>query len=293
MNLTLTAEAAARGAVVGTGAGLLAVAVVLTFRSTGVLNFALGGVASVSAFVVWQLWGRGGGLPIVPSVLIALVVSVVLGLACERVMRPLASAPVAVRAIATLGLLLLLDGGIVALWGPADRFLPALSGGAVPFGVVRVGSQEIGLAIVAVLSAVALGVWTRTRPLGMASLAIGEDAAAARLLGVRPERVTAVVWGLSALLAGMAGVGLSGGQGVLNSTGMTLALVASLAAVLLGGFERLGVTVIAAAAVGALTAAVAVIPSAARVSGLVESTGFLVVLAVVLLRPRRSLLGRA
>jgi branched-subunit amino acid ABC-type transport system permease component len=74
---------------------------------------------------------------------------------------------------------------------------------------------------------------------------------------------------------------------------MTLALVASLAAVLLGGFERLGVTVAAAAAVGALTAAVAVVPSAARVSGLVESTGFLVVLAVVLLRPRRGLLGRA
>src|SRR5581483_983821 len=47
-----------------------------------------------------------------------------------------------------------------------------------------------------------LGLWTRTRPLGMASLAIGEDPAAARLLGVRPQRVTAVIWGLSALLAG-------------------------------------------------------------------------------------------
>ena len=293
MNLTLTAEAAARGAVVGTGAGLLALGVVLTFRSTGVLNFALGGIASVSAFLVWQLWGRGGGLPLVPAVVVALAVSVLLGLAAERVMRPLASAAVAVRAIATLGLLLLLDGGIVVAWGPADRFLPALSGGALPIGAVRVGSQEIGLAITAVMAAVALGVWTRTRPLGMASLAIGEDAAAARLLGVRPERVTAVVWGLSALLAGMAGVGLSGGQGVLNSTGMTLAFVSSLAAVLLGGFERLGITVAAAAAVGALTAAVAVVPSAARVSGLVQSTGFLVVLAVVLLRPRRAALGRA
>jgi branched-subunit amino acid ABC-type transport system permease component len=292
VDLTLTVEAAARGAVVGTGAGLLALAVVLTFRSTGVLNFALGGIASVSAFMVWELWSQGG-TPLPLAVLAALALSVGLGLAAERVMRPLASAPVAVRAIATLGLLLLFNGSIVLLWGPADRFLPALSGGAVPIGVVRVGSQEIGLAIVAVLAAVALRVWTRTSRLGMASLAIGEDPDAARLLGVRPGRVTAVVWGLSALLAGMAGIGLSGGQGVLNSTGMTLALVASLAAVLLGGFERLGVTVAAAAGVGALTAAVAVVPSAARVSGLVESTGFLVVLAVVLLRPRRASLGRA
>ena len=292
MDLTLTVEAAARGAIVGTGAGLLALAVVLTFRSTGVLNFALGGIASVSAFMVWELWSQGG-TPLGLAVLVALALSVGLGLVAERVMRPLASAPVAVRAIATLGLLLLFNGSIVLLWGPADRYLPALSGGAVPIGMVRVGSQEIGLAIVAVLAAVALGVWTRTRPLGMASLAIGEDPAAARLLGVRPSRVTAVVWGLSALLAGMAGIGLSGGQGVLNSTGMTLALVASLAAVLLGGFERLGITVAAAAGVGALTAAVAVVPQAARVSGLVESTGFLVVLAVVLLRPRRAALGRA
>jgi branched-subunit amino acid ABC-type transport system permease component len=292
VDLTLTLEAAARGAVVGTGAGLLAVAVVLTFRSTGVLNFALGGIASVSAFTVWDLWTQRHA-PLVAAVVLALAVSVAIGLVCERVMRLLASAPVAVRAIATLGLLLLIDGTIVVLWGPADRFLPALSSGAVAFGVVRVGWQEIGLAVVAVLAALAIGVWTRTRPLGMASLAIGEDADAARLLGVRPARVTAVVWGLSGLLAGAAGIGLSGGQGVLNSTGMTLALVAALAAVLLGGFERLGITVAAAAGVGALTAAVAVIPSAGRVSGLVESTGFLVVLAVVLLRPRRAAVGRA
>jgi len=292
VDLTLTLEAAARGAVVGTGAGLLALAVVLTFRSTGVLNFALGGIASVSAFTVWDLWTQRH-TPLVAAVVLALAVSVAIGLVCERVMRLLASAPVAVRAIATLGLLLLIDGTIVVLWGPADRFLPALSSGAVAFGVVRVGWQEIGLAVVAVLAALAIGLWTRTRPLGMASLAIGEDADAARLLGIRPTRVTAVVWGLSGLLAGAAGVGLSGGQGVLNSIGMTLALVAALAAVLLGGFERLGITVAAAAGVGALTAAVAVIPSAGRVSGLVESTGFLVVLAVVLLRPRRAAVGRA
>jgi branched-subunit amino acid ABC-type transport system permease component len=292
VDLTLTAEAAARGAVVGTGAGLLAVAVVLTFRSTGVLNFALGGIASVSAFTVWDLWTERHA-PLAAAVVVALAVSVAIGLVSERVMRLLASAPVAVRAIATLGLLLLIDGTIVFLWGPADRFLPALSSGAVAVGAVRVGSQEIGLAVTAIVAAAALGLWTRTRPLGMASLAIGEDADAARLLGVRPARVTAVVWGLSALLAGLAGIGLSGGQGVLNSTGMTLALVASLAAVLLGGFERLGITVAAAAGVGALTAAVAVVPAAGRVSGLVESTGFLVVLAVVLLRPRRATLGRA
>ncbi len=74
MDLTLTVEAAARGAVVGTGAGLLALAVVLTFRSTGVLNFALGGIASVSAFVVWELWNQDGTpLPAAVAAALALV----------------------------------------------------------------------------------------------------------------------------------------------------------------------------------------------------------------------------
>ena len=76
---------------------------------------------------------------------------------------------------------------------------------------------------------------------------------------------------------------------------MTFALVTSLAAALVAGFERLGVAVAAAAGVGALAAVGASVPAVAKVPGLVDSLGFLVVLALVMARPRAvaDALGRA
>jgi branched-subunit amino acid ABC-type transport system permease component len=292
MELSTTLPVALRGAVVGTGNGLLALAVVLTFRSTGVLNLALGGIASVAGFVLWDTWARGR-LPLAPALAATLAVAVALGLAGERALRPLRRSRVVVKAVGSLGLLLVLQAAILVVWGPADRVLPPVLDGSVPFGDVRVGTQEIVTAMAAVLAAFGLGAWARRRPLGVASLAVGEDDDAARLLGIRPERVATVVWGASAFLAGLAGVGLSAGLAVLNATEMTLALVASLAAALLAGFERLGVAVAAAAGVGAVTAVAASVPAVARVSGLVESLGFLAVLTVVFLRPRTLTPGRA
>jgi sulfate-transporting ATPase len=292
MDLSTTLQAALRGAIVGTGNGLLAVAIVLTFRSTGVLNLALGGVASISAFVLWDTWGEGT-LPLAAGVVAALAVGAALGLAGEFVLRPLRRATVVVKAVGTLGLLLVLQAGIFFVWGPADRVLPPLMTGSVPLGRVRVGNQQIAVAVLAVVAALALGAWAARRPLGIASLAVGEDTDAARLLGIRPERVAAAVWAASGLLAAVAGIGLTAGVAVLNATEMTLALVASLAAALVAGFERLGVAVAAAAAVGGATAAAASIPEVSRVSGLVESLGFMAVLAVIFLRPRTAAVGRA
>ncbi|MGH8992757.1 MAG: branched-chain amino acid ABC transporter permease [Acidimicrobiia bacterium] len=292
MDLSTTMEAALRGAVVGTGNGLLALALVLTFRSTGVLNLALGGIASVAAFVLWDLWAAGD-LALIVALPLAVAAAVALALAGEVALRPLRKAPVVVKAVATLGLLLVIQAGIFVIWGPADQVLPPLLDGAVAVGDVRIGTQQIITAAIAVAAALALGAWSQRRPLGLASLAVAEDDDAARLLGVRPERVAAAVWGASGILAGMAGVGLSGGLAVLNATEMTLALVTSLAAALLAGFDRLGVAVAAAAAVGGVTAAAASVPGIARTSGMVESLGFLAVLAVVFLRPRAAVPGRA
>lgn len=291
MHLSTTLEAALRGGIVGTGNGLLAVALVLTFRSTGVLNLALGGVASVAAFVLWGTWTQHG-VPLALALPLALAASVGLGLAGERALRPLVRATVVVKAVASLGLLLLVQGGIFVIWGPADRFLPPLVDGSVAVGSVRIGTQQIGTAVLTLAAAALFAAWARHRPLGVASLAIGEDRDAALLLGIRPERVSAAVWGSAALLAGSAGIALSAGA-VLNAVEMTLALVTSLAAVLLAGFERLGVAVAAAAGVGALTAAAASVPAVARVSGLVESLGFLAVLGVIFLRPRSPAAARA
>ena len=293
MHAGTVAEAAVRGAIAGTGSGLFALALVLTFRTTGTLNLALGGVASVAAFVLWGLWADGS-TPLGIALVVALAVSAGLGVAGHTVLRPLERGSAAVRTVGTLGLLLVLQAAISLIWGRADRLLPLLVHGAAGTGGLRLGWEQVLAAAVAVAAGVAVAAWLRLTPSGIAALAAGEDARAARLLGVRPARLGALVWAIAGALAGMAGVLLSG-LTVTNTTEMTFALVTSLAAALVAGFERLGVAVAAAAGVGALAAAGASVPAVAKVPGLVDSLGFLVVLALVVARPRAvaDALGRA
>ena len=117
MDLANTVEAAIRGAVVGTGYGLLAMALVVTFRSTRVLNLALGGIASVAAFVVWDLWADGS-TALGVAIAIALGVAIGLSLVGHVALRPLDRSPVVVKAVVSLGLLLAVQGGIDAVWVP-------------------------------------------------------------------------------------------------------------------------------------------------------------------------------
>lgn len=282
MDLSTVSQAAVRGVVAGLGSALLAVAVVLTYRATNVLNLALGGVASVSAYVVWRTWAHGDA-PILFAILLALVVAAALGALSNAAMRPLRDARPAVTATATLGVLLVLEAGVSFVWGRPDRFLPLLVHGAAGHGDLRLGWQQVVTAVIGVLAAAAVAVWVRTTLSGTAALAIGEDIDAARLLGVRPARVAVAVWVVAAVLAGVAGILLSS-LTVLNGTEMTLALITSLAAALLARLERLGVAVAGAAAVGALTAMAGSIPAVVKVPGLVESVGFIAVIAVVLAR---------
>jgi len=284
MDLSTVSQAAVRGGVAGLGGGLLALAVVLTYRATNVLNLALGGVASVSAYVTWRLWAHGD-VPVLVAIVVALVVAAALGAASHAVLRPVRSARPAVTAVATLGILLVLQAGMSFVWGRPDRFLPLLVHGAAGHGDLRLGWEQVVGAIAAVAAGVALAAWVRGTLTGTAALAIGEDADAARLLGIRPERLAAFVWIVAGVLAGLAGVLLSS-LTVLNGTEMTLALITSLAAALLARLERLSVAVAAAGAVGAITAMAGSIPAVVKVPGLVESVGFLAVIAVVLSRPK-------
>lgn len=277
-------DAVLRGATAGLGTALFATALVVTYRSTGVLNLSLGGVGSVSAFVLSATWANAGW-PMAVGLGLAVAAAVGLGLIGERVMRPVGEASVVVKATATLGILLVIQALIHVVWGAGDRFLPLLVGGGVRFASVRLGWQQVLAAVLALSATALIAAWTRRSPFGMATLAIAEDRHAARALGVRPERVSAAVWMVSAALAGVAGVVLSG-LTVLNATEMTLALVAALAAAVIAGFERLWLAIGAAAAVGAAASVAASVPMIARQPGLVESLGFVAVLAVILFRPQ-------
>jgi branched-subunit amino acid ABC-type transport system permease component len=289
VEIDVLGSAALRGAVTGLGSGLFALALVATFRVTGVLNLALGGIAAVAAFVLWGTWADGS-VPLLPALVLTLAVAAVLGLACHVVLLPLERAGTAVKTVATLGLLLVAQGSIAAAWGPGERVLPLLVDGAVGEGDLRVGRQQLLTAAVTVAVAAALAWWVRRRPSGTAALAVGEDPRAARLLGLPARRLAAVTWVLAAVLAGAAGVLLSG-LTVLNGSEMTFAMMSGLAAALVAGFDRLSLAVAAAAGVGSITAMAGSLDAVAAVPGLTESLALVLVLVAIVVRPAPLVTG--
>lgn len=282
-------EAVVRGGITGLGAGLLAVALVVTFRTTRVLNFALGGIASIGAYLMTTLWGAGD-VPLAPSLLAVVALGALLGAAGEVALRPLGASSVAVKAVGALGLLLAAQAVIAIVWGAGERFLPPVVTSSVGSGGLRIAHQQIVAALTTLGIAGAITAWTRLTRTGTATLAVAEDEDAATILGLRPRRVASIVWAVSGAVAALAGVLLSSFT-VVSTTEMTLTLVGALAAALLAGFRSVPVAVAASAGVGAVTSAAASVPELARVSGFVESVGFVAVLLVVLVVRPRQLAG--
>ncbi|QNS07073.1 ABC transporter permease subunit [Streptomyces xanthii] len=196
---SLTYELTLAGLSVGAAAALTGVGLVVTYRATGVLNFAHGAIAVFCAYLLrqfvvvwdWPLWAG--------AALVLLGVAPALGLALERgVFRPLAVSgnDPARTLVASIGVFVLLVGAAALLWGTgAQEDAPVLIS-ADPWGQL------------AVVCAVAVAVWavTRLTRFGGELRAVVDDRRLAVLGGVDADRVAAVGWAFGACTAGLTGV---------------------------------------------------------------------------------------
>jgi branched-chain amino acid transport system permease protein len=132
----------------------VALALVLIFRSTGIVNFAQGEMAMFSTFVAWGLYE--GGVPLGLAVLTTLALSFVAGMVIERgLIRHFEGGEVLTLVIVTLGLFILLNSLAGWIWGFENRGFPSLfSDDTVTIGGVRLSVESLG--IVAVLTTLAL-----------------------------------------------------------------------------------------------------------------------------------------
>jgi branched-chain amino acid transport system permease protein len=224
------------GIAIGSVYGALALALVLIFRSTGIVNFAQGEMAMFSTFVAWGL--VQGGVPLGLALLITVVASFVGGMLVERVLiRPVESADPLTILIVTLGLFILINSAAGWIWGFENRAFPrALPGGSADVAGVRVAWESLG--IFAVLLAVVGLLWLlfeRTK-LGLAMRAAAANPASSRLVGIDVGRTLMIGWGLAALIGAAAGV-LVAPQLFLDVNFMGGVLVYSFAAATLGGFD--------------------------------------------------------
>jgi branched-chain amino acid transport system permease protein len=185
---------------------MLALALVLIYRSTGVVNFAQGEMAMFTTFLAWALVQHGVGYwgAVVLTVLIAFAG----GVALERVIiRPVERAPALTIAIVTLGLFFLLNGAAFWIWSPEQKYLrSAFSTRPVDLAGVKISIQDLCVIGVAVGAAVLLAIFFRYTKPGLTARAVVANPETSRLVGIRVGWMLALGWGLAAALGSLAGL---------------------------------------------------------------------------------------
>ncbi len=279
---------------------LLALALVLIHRATGVVNFAQGEMAMFSAYVAWQLvqWG----LPYWVAFTATLVLSFVGGVALQRiVMRPVERAPVLTSVIVTLGLLLVFNGLATWLWSGEVRTFPPsrpFPSDTFDVGGVVINVQDLGMIGVTLLLVAALWAFFQLTKAGLALRASALYPESSRLVGIRVGWMLAVGWGLAAALGAVSGMFTAASFPPLDPTMMQGVLIYAFAAAVLGGIDSPGGAVVGGLALGVFLNLVGTYADALQDLGLPLDladlrlpVAFVFILLVLLARPQ-GLFGR-
>jgi branched-chain amino acid transport system permease protein len=270
--------------------GLLALAIVLINRSTGVINFAQGEMATLSTFLCWSLMNHGWAFW--PAFAATLALSFGGGLALEAVViRPIQGGPLVGIVILTIGLLIAINGLDTWIWGgAAKQFHGPFSTAPIRVGGVAFSKQDLGVIAVAFVAVALVGLlFTRTR-LGLGLRAAAANPAEARLVGVRVPSMLAIGWGLAAVLGAVAGV-MAAPSLFLDPNMMQTVLLYAFAAAVLGGMDSPIGAVVGGLVLGVLLNLVGTYID--WVGGELRlATALAVILGVLLVRPA-GLFGRA
>jgi len=234
--LSTLIQVIAGGLLLGAVYALFSSGLTLIWGMMNVINFAHGDFVMLGmyvAFVVWTVMG-GGPAAAVPIAALALAS---LGIVCYFLLiRHIMRGPMLAQILGTFGLALLLRYSAFWYFGTSFRTLPeTLVGGTLLIGPIRIESSRLLAGVVALLVTAGLHLIVTRTALGSRMLAVAEDATAAELMGIRPDRMQAIAWGLAAAATGIAGALIANFFYVAPSVGETLAIVAFVT-VSLGGF---------------------------------------------------------
>jgi branched-chain amino acid transport system permease protein len=240
------------GLVTGSIYAVSASGLVVTYKSTGVFNFAHGAVGMVMAYLYWQFWQGWGWNPVLSLAIVLLVIAPLSALVVERVlMRPLYGSALSTMIVVTLGLFLVLYGLVSTVWDQTiTRNLPDwfLSDQVDVLGVNLTYEELITMGC-AVVVAVALWALFKLTRVGVSMRAVVDDPSLASLTGARTNRIAGFAWIVGFMLAGLAGILLAPGSG------MSIAILSELvifgyAAAIVGRLSSLPLTYLGAIILG-------------------------------------------
>jgi len=182
----------------------LALALVMIYRATELVNFAQGEMAMFSAYIAWSL--VNGGVSFWAAFVITLVVSFLGGMAIERVIiRPVENAPVLAAVVVTIGLALIFNSlaGWIYSYTVQDFQSPFPDR---PLLGALITTRDLGVIGVTLVMLFLLFAFFRFTATGLAMRAAAQNPASARLCGIPVGRMLAIGWGLAAAIGAAAGV---------------------------------------------------------------------------------------
>lgn len=306
MNWILVPQQLIFGILNGGTLALIALGIVLIYKSSEVFNFAHGHMVMLGAFMAWFFAGgtsQDGGdlpfdLPLPLAILVAIAISILLGLVIERLtLRPMAGQPLLSIILMTLGLSLLIEGLITVAFGTQPKGFPSpidstsvwtipiepINGEPVVFlNRLQIPQARFATFVVAIVVALTFIYFFNYTSIGLSMRATSENHELARSVGIKVPRIFGMSWAIAGIVATLGGILLA----MISGVSINLATVALVAfpAILLGGLESLGGAILGGLSVG-LVQAIVQASKVAEIRNSADIAPYVLLLIVLVVRP--------
>jgi len=228
----------------------VALALVMIYQATHLVNFAQGEMAMFATYLAWAL--LQAGVPYWGAFAITVASAFVLGVVIERVIiRPVEDSPILVIVIVFIALLVIFNSVAGWIFSYTIKPFPSPFPAQPMFGNTYVSSHELGSTAITLVVLLLLFVFFRFTPLGLAMRAAAQNPVSSRLVGIRVGWMLALGWGLAAAIGAVAGM-MVAPTVFLEPNMMGGVLLYAFAGALLGGIDSPGGAVVGGFIVGVL-----------------------------------------
>ncbi|UWP80381.1 branched-chain amino acid ABC transporter permease/ATP-binding protein [Dactylosporangium fulvum] len=277
----------------GSAYAVSGVGLVLTYRTSGLFNFAHGALATAAAYLFYFLHVQQGWSWQLSAVVCVLIAAPLLGLALELVARRLEGQSLVMRVTATIGILLMVQAIAVIIWGHEVRYVPKfLPTDPIHVGGAVVTTDQVIVIGTGLVATTVLYLFLRYARMGLAMRAVVQDPSLLDIAGMRPTVVRRTAWVIGSVFASVSGL-LIVPFIALDATTLTFLVIASFGAAAIGQFRSLPGTYAGALVIGVAAAFATKWFTTGLSAGLSAALPFLILFLVLLVSPRRHLADAA
>jgi len=294
MNWQLLPQFAVTGILAGGPIALIALGLVLIFKSSYIFNFAQGQLLLLGALITWW-FSVERGLDLWLSILLAIVIMALVGFAIERLaLRPMTGQPLLSIILMTLGLSQALQGAALFVFGGAQRNFPQIFSAGDPDKIVTPfvynGNSIIVILkqnlvwpfVVAIIGVVVIGAFFQFTRTGLDMRGTSEDHELAQSTGLRIRRIFGISWALAGVVATVGGVLLATSSGL--DLSLSYVVLAAFPAVLLRGLDSIPGAIVGGLVIG-LSQGLVKVSRVPIIRNSAEIMPYVVLLIVLLIRP--------